>query len=268
MTLIPHTWKTARAITNDGWNGFIEITRNGFALLGLVVVALLFTLSARPELQESATARLMGWLESRQLASTWTSADSFAALERTTAGDPLDLPAEQASVTYWLSRKYSIAPEPLSVLVAEAFNLGERAHIAPTLILAIMAIESNFNPYAQSRQGGQGLMQIQPKQQTDKLDSLGGPMATFDPLSNLRVGVRVLHELAVEKGSLDAGLVAYAAATQSRASNYLDRVLAEEQRLAHLTRSVRQARAQVTEVNPKVRPVRWLATPKSESISL
>lgn len=255
-------------ITTDAWDGFVEITRNSFALLGLIVVALLITLTAKPELQDTATARLMGWLESRQLTSSWTSTDSFSALERTTAGDPLDLPAEQASVTYWLSRKYSIAPEPLSVLVAEAFDLGERAHIAPTLILAIMAIESNFNPYAQSSLGGQGLMQIRPEQQTDKLESLGGPMATFDPLSNLRVGVRVLHELAVQKGSIDAGLMAYAQATKSRESNYLERVLAEEQRLAHITQSVRQARTQLLETGPKLRPVRWQAMHKSESISL
>ena len=129
------------------------------------------------------------------------------------------------------------------MLVAEAFNLGERAHIAPTLILAIMAIESNFNPYAQSSLGGQGLMQIQPEQQSDKLDSLGGAMATFDPLSNLRIGVRVLHELAVEKGSLQAGLSAYAEATKSRESNYMERVLQEEQRLTRIAGSVRQAGA-------------------------
>jgi soluble lytic murein transglycosylase-like protein len=142
-----------------------------------------------------------------------------------------------------LSRKYNVAPEPLSVLVAEAFNLGERAHIAPTLILAIMAIESNFNPYAQNSAGGQGLMQIQAQQQSDKLDSFGGTLATFDPLSNLRVGVRVLHELSVATGSVQAGLAAYAQLGPRRDNNYLDRVMQEEQRLARIAQSVRQARA-------------------------
>lgn len=252
-----------RLIARDARDGFVEITRNSFALLGLLVVALTLTLAIRPQLQAVVRSELMAWLEARQLTTAWSSGGDFAALHRTTAGDPLDLPAEQASVTYWLSRKYSIAPEPLSVLVAEAFQLGERAQIAPTLILAIVAMESNFNPYAQSTVGGQGLMQIQPLAHSDKLDSLGGPMATFDPRSNLRVGVRVLHDLAIEKGSIQAGLAAYAASTQSRESNYLERVLQEEQRLARIAQSVRQAHGLSSDPAGKAS-----ATPKSSAISL
>jgi soluble lytic murein transglycosylase-like protein len=255
-------------MASDTQNGLVEISRNGFALLGLVVVALTLTLAIRPSLQEVARAELMAWLEARQLPSDWSTPAGFAALQRTTAGDPLDLPAEQASVTYWLSRKYNVAPEPLSVLVAEAFELGDRAHIAPTLILAIMAIESNFNPYAQNTAGGQGLMQIQSLQQSDKLDSMGGALATFDPLSNLRVGVRVLHELSVAKGSVLAGLAAYAQLSPRRDSNYLERVLQEEQRLARIAQSVRQAR--VTGAGaPTKRPLASEpASLKTQSLSL
>ncbi len=255
-------------IANDAREGFVEITRNSFALLGLMVVALTLTLAIRPQLQAVAMSELLAWFEARQLSTSWSGNSGFAALHRTTAGDPLDLPAEQASVTYWLSRKYNVAPEPLSVLVAEAFQLGERAQIAPSLILAIVAIESNFNPYAQSTTGGQGLMQIQPAQQSDKLVSLGGAMATFDPLSNLRVGVRVLHELAIEKGSVQAGLAAYAQSTQSRESNYLERVLQEEQRLARVTQSVRQAHDLGQGAVGKSTTVQWTQPLKAASISL
>jgi soluble lytic murein transglycosylase-like protein len=268
LTLFKTTCNTLRVMALDARDGFVEITRNGFALLGLVVIAAALMLSARPELRVTATTHLLAWLEARQLTNTWSPAESFSALARTTAGDPLDLPAEQASVTYWLSRKYKVSPEPLSVLVAEAFLLGERAKIAPTLILAIMAIESNFNPFAQSSVGGQGLMQILPGQQAHKLAQLGGPMATFDPLSNLRLGVSVLHDLSVQKGSIDAGLIAYAETTKSRESNYLERVLQEQQRLARVTQSVRQARTKSEESRTKMRPVRWQAPVNSDSISL
>ena len=131
-----------------------------------------------------------------------------------------------------------------------------------------MAIESNFNPFAQSSVGGQGLMQILPGQQAHKLAQLGGPMATFDPLSNLRLGVSVLHDLSVQKGSIDAGLIAYAETTKSRESNYLERVLQEQQRLARVTQSVRQARTKSEESRTKMRPVRWQAPVNSDSISL
>lgn len=255
-------------MASDTQAGLVEISRHGFALLGLLVLAFTLSLVIRPSLQEVARAELMAWLEARQLPSDWSTPAGFAALQRTTAGDPLDLPAEQASVTYWLSRKYKVAPEPLSVLVAEAFNLGERAHIAPTLILAIMAIESNFNPYAQSAAGGQGLMQIQSKQHSDKLDSLGGTLATFDPLSNLRVGVRVLHDLSVVHGSIQAGLAAYVQATPRRDSNYLDRVVQEEQRLARIAQSVRQARATASDPATKLPPTSGAAPFKTQSLSL
>ena len=255
-------------IAKDARDGFVEITRNSFALLGLMVVALTLTLAIRPQLQAVAMTELMAWFEARQLSTSWSGNSGFAALHRTTAGDPLDLPAEQASLTYWLSRKYNVAPEPLSVLVAEAFQLGERSQIAPTLLLAIMAMESNFNPYAQSATGGQGLMQIQPQQQSDKLNSLGGSMATFDPLSNLRVGVRVLHELAIEKGSVQAGLAAYAQSTQSRDSNYLDRVWQEEQRMARIAQSVRQARGLGQGTTNKSTATPWPMAPKASSIAL
>lgn len=35
-------------------------------------------------------------------------------------------------------------------LVTEAYSIGSRTKLDPTLILAIMAIESSFNPFAQS----------------------------------------------------------------------------------------------------------------------
>jgi hypothetical protein len=268
LKLIATTWNALRVITLDLRAGFVEITRNCFALLGLVVITALLLLAVRSELRATATTQLMGWLEARQPSNTWSSSESFAALARTTAGDPLDLPAEQASVTYWLSRKYNVSPEPLSVLVAEAFLLGERAQIAPTLILAIMAVESNFNPFAQGVLGGQGLMQIQPSQQLHKLADLGGPMASFDPLSNLRIGVSTLHDMSLQNGSIEAGLTAYAEATKRSDTNYLVRVLQEEQKLAQITQSVRQARTQSQEAPAKSQPARWLSPAKSDSISL
>jgi hypothetical protein len=268
LNLLLNSWRAVCRIASDTRAGFVEISRNGLALLGLVVVAFTFTLTIHPQFQNLAQLELMAWLEARQLPSPWSPAAGFAALQRTTAGDPLDLPAEQASVTYWLSRKYKVAPEPLSVLVAEAFDLGERAQISPTLILSIMAIESNFNPYAQSTLGGQGLMHIQPDLQSQKLDSLGGALASFDPLSNLRVGVSVLHDLVVAHGSVQAGLAAYAQTPPKRDSNYLDRVLQEEQRLTRVAQSVRQARVPDAVAGPKPPASRWQVPPKTQSISL
>lgn len=74
--------------------------------------------------------------------------------KRATAADPQDLAQQQAAVAYWLSKKYRVAPEPLSALVAVHTTLAT-GRMEPTLVLAIMAIESGFNPFAQSPVGAQ-----------------------------------------------------------------------------------------------------------------
>ena len=57
-----------------------------------------------------------------------------------------------------------------------------------------MAVESSFNPFAQSPVGAQGLMQVMTKVHDDKYEAFGGSHAAFDPVTNLRVGVQVLKE--------------------------------------------------------------------------
>ncbi len=73
---------------------------------------------------------------------------------------PRELNRQQAAVAHWISRRYQVAPEPVSRLVQEAWAVGQKAQLDPTLILAIMAVESSFNPFAQSPVGAQGLMQV------------------------------------------------------------------------------------------------------------
>jgi hypothetical protein len=118
------------------------------------------------------------------------------------------------------------------VLVAEAYELGARNKLDPTLILAIMAIESNFNPFAQSSVGAQGLMQVMTTVHTEKYQNFGGHFAAFDPVTNLRVGVKVLQECIARAGSLEGGLRYYVgAANLPDDGGYSAKVLAEHFRL-------------------------------------
>ena len=222
-----------RTVASDMASGLMEITHNGFALVGLAVVFAALTLNLRPEIREIGESHLMGWLQSRQIVADTDEAPLAAeAVDRATAIDPKDLPKQQASVAYWLSKKYRVAPEPLSALVAEAYALGQKTKLDPTLILAIMAIESGFNPFAQSAMGAQGLMQVMTKIHGDKYDNFGGTLAAFDPLTNLRVGVKVLQECIARAGSLEAGLRYYVgAANLDDDSGYAGKVLAEHARL-------------------------------------
>jgi hypothetical protein len=225
------TARGLRTFMSDVVDGFFEITHNGFALVGLAIVFAALALAARPDLRESGEEQLMGWLQSRKPAPEVSDLEPTA-IERTTAASPLELPKQQAAVAYWLSKKYRVAVEPLTVLVSEAFELGKRTKLDPTLILAIMAVESSFNPFAQSQVGAQGLMQVMTRVHGEKYESAGGTLTAFDPITNMRVGVKVLQECIARAGSLEGGLRFYVgAANLADDGGYASKVLAEHERL-------------------------------------
>ena len=231
MTALGKLAQGLRTFASDVGQGFFEITHNGFALVGLATVFCVITLTARPDLRQNGETRLMGWLQARQEAAMGLPMERDA-IERATAANPQDLPKQQAAVAYWLSKKYRVAPEPLSALVAEAYDIGEHSKLDPTLILAIMAIESGFNPFAQSPVGAQGLMQVMTRVHHDKYDNFGGKLAAFDPVTNLRVGVKVLQECIARAGSVEGGLKFYVgAANMEDDGGYAGKVMAEHARL-------------------------------------
>lgn len=229
-----------------GWSdkivqGCVALTHNGMALLGTGLALSATLLLTQPDLRHGAEQQLLDWLQQRQSV-TATLAETTATEEgeqpvTVTSGR---LPRPQEQVAHWLSRKYRVAPEPLSTLVAEAFALGQRIRIEPTLILAVMAIESRFNPYAQSPVGAQGLMQVMTRVHTDKYDDFGGHLAAFDPVSNLHVGVQVLQEcIARAGGSIEGGLKLYVGAVATDGSGYVNKVLSEHKRLRQVAQGKR-----------------------------
>ncbi len=97
---------------------------------------------------------------------------------------------------------------------AERLNLlknihyeASKADLAPELVLAVINVESNFNPWAISSAGAQGLMQIMPfwlKEIPEAGDNL------FDMRTNLRFGCTILkHYLDREKGDFTRALARY-----------------------------------------------------------
>ncbi len=231
MKALQHLGSGLRTFASDVVQGFFEITHNGFALLGLVVAFCSIGAVARPDLRQAAEVELMGWLQQRHVPVEDIAAEPDA-VDRATASDPKDLPKQQAAVAYWLSKKYRVAPEPLSALVAEAYEIGRVVKLDPTLILAVMAVESGFNPFAQSAVGAQGLMQVMTQVHTAKYDSFGGKLAAFDPVTNLKVGVKVLQECITRAGSVEGGLRHYVGAGGNDDGNgYASKVMAEHARL-------------------------------------
>lgn len=231
MTALGKVARGLRVFASDVAQGFFEITHNGFALVGLAVVFSAVALLARPDLRHAGETQLRGWLQERQVQALGLTPE-LEAIDRATARNPKHLPKQQAAVAFWLSKKYRVAPEPVSALVAEAYEIGAKTRLDPTLILAVMAVESGFNPFAQSPVGAQGLMQVMTGIHSDKYDHFGGSFAAFDPVTNLRVGVKVLQECIQRAGSIQAGLRFYVgAANLADDGGYAEKVLAEHARL-------------------------------------
>jgi Transglycosylase SLT domain len=230
--------RSAAVFARDVGHGMLEVSHNTLALLGLVLVALLIFGATRDDLRHQVEAQVLGWLQSRHearqepellVAAQLSEPD---AIQRATAVDPRQLTREQAAVAHWISRRYRVAPEPISRLVKEAWYVGQRVGLEPTLILAIMAVESSFNPFAQSPVGAQGLMQVMTRVHDDKYEAFGGSLAAFDPVTNLRVGVQVLKECIARAGSLEGGLRFYVgAANLPEDGGYAGKVLAEQANL-------------------------------------
>lgn len=235
--------ESASVFLRDVGNGLLEVSHNSLALVGLVVVAAVAFVAGQAELRHSIEAEAFGWLQARQERRADPAEVTAAALAepdaviRATAAHPKDLTRQQAAIAMWLARRYRVAPEPVSRLVQEAWKVGPKVGVDPTLILAIIAIESSFNPFAQSPVGAQGLMQVMTHIHTDKYQHFGGQYAAFDPKSNLRVGVKILKEYITRAGSVEAGLKWYVgAANLASDGGYAAKVLGEHARLNQVAR--------------------------------
>jgi soluble lytic murein transglycosylase-like protein len=230
--------RSTTVFLRDVGHGLLEVSHNTLAIVGLLIVATVVFMGSRADLRQGLESRMLSWLQERHEARTEGTLEALEALaepeaiSRATAYNLKDLTKEQANVAVWLSRRYRVAPEPISRLVKEAWHVGGKANLDPTLILAVMAIESRFNPFAQSPVGAQGLMQVMTRVHDDKYEAFGGTHAAFDPVTNLRVGVQVLKECISRAGSLEAGLKYYVgAANLADDGGYAGKVFAEREHL-------------------------------------
>jgi hypothetical protein len=135
-----------------------------------------------------------------------------------------------------LARRYHVAQEPVGELVKAAFDTGRQVGLDPLLLLAVMAIESGFNPYAESGVGAQGLMQVMSKVHSDKFQYFGGPAAALQPAANITVGAVVLKDCIARGGSLADGLRLYVGSTSPDDGGYGAKVMAERARLRDVAR--------------------------------
>jgi soluble lytic murein transglycosylase-like protein len=175
------------------------------------------------------------------------SADPFAS---TMATGPIQVVAvetplerEQRAVTEFIAKRYRVSDQAVAIFVSTAYRAGAQHSVDPLLVLAVMAIESRYNPVAESVMGAKGLMQIIPKYHLDKLMDHGGEQALLEPEVNIQVGTQILREYYRRYGDLELSLQMYAGAFDEPTSQYANKVLAEKARLEVLRQKARKQTA-------------------------
>ena len=115
-------------------------------------------------------------------------------------------------------------------MVRSAYREGRRNELDPLLILAVIAVESRFNPIAESEQGAVGLMQIVPRFHMDKVATGDAPTFLL-PHANIAIGARILKDSIRRGGGEIAGLQLYNGSFDDETRAYANRVQAERRRL-------------------------------------
>lgn len=274
MAAQPVTWSSVTKTVR----GLATTAQHTLTAFGLSAVAVAAVLYARPDMakqvseylapapavvQQAAPAPALAALMEAQPAPAPAAAEKAAPAPLTAEQKAiLGNKKQQQFVTSWLSKRYRVANDAANMLVSTAYITAHDIKLDPLLILAVMAIESGLNPFAESPVGAQGLMQVMAKVHHAKFQKMGGVQAALNPVANIRVGALILKDYVTRGGSVEAGLKTYvgAAAFDSDAG-YGSKVMAEYRRLKQVaggksvpTSTPVQQVAKVVPAAPKVEP--------------
>ena len=211
--------------TLSGWG-------QGMRKLGSILVLLASVAALTLILADQGSRGWIGMTEARVVPSIAASAARDG--ERQAGADAAPIQVEEGryrALSEFVARRYRVSQDAAFDLVTLAHGAGRQLQLDPLLIVAVIAIESRFNPIAESRAGAKGLMQIIPKYHGDKLEEFGGEEAVFEPLANIHVGARILKEYLRRTGNLGIALQMYAGALSDDEDQYTRKVLNERYRL-------------------------------------
>jgi soluble lytic murein transglycosylase-like protein len=141
----------------------------------------------------------------------------------------------QRAVADFFEKKYSLDRSKIEEYVSNTILIAKEVNIDPVLLLAVISVESNFNPNTKSHAGAEGLMQVMTSVHKDKYAIFGGTSEAIKPEVNIRVGAYILKYLIATAGSLRNGLKYYVGAANAEDDGgYADKVMAERNRLISL----------------------------------
>jgi soluble lytic murein transglycosylase-like protein len=212
-----------------------EALKSLLALAGVTALALFLILPLDAPLPEAAVQALVPAAEA--------SAAEGGSVPALAVETPLQ--REQRTVAEFIAKRYRIADSAAAHFVAVAYRAADQHRLDALLVLAVMAIESRYNPVAESVMGAKGLMQVIAKYHLEKLSDHGGEQALLEPEVNILVGAQILREYYRRFGDLETALQQYNGALDDPNSQYTAKVLAEKARLEPLRLKARSTEQSV-----------------------
>jgi soluble lytic murein transglycosylase-like protein len=216
-----------------------------------IVMASAAWLLEQQEMRSAAAAASAAALAQAEPAPSTAAAVATAAAEPAAARDN----SRFRTLADFLAKRYKVSQSITLDLVTMAHTAGQQIGIDPLLIIAVIAVESRFNPIAESVVGAKGLMQVIPKYHIEKFREFGGEKySAFDPETNILVGTRILKDYLAQTGSLDGALTRYVGAGDAEEVPYIEKVMNEKQRLQQVLRQPR-SRSRAPDVEASAAPL-------------
>jgi hypothetical protein len=141
----------------------------------------------------------------------------------------------QRAVADFFEKKYSLDRSKIEEYVSNTILIAKEVNIDPVLLLAVISVESNFNPNTKSHAGAEGLMHVMTSVHKDKYAIFVGKSQSVKPEVKILVGEYIMKYMIATAGSLRNGLKYYVGAANAEDDGgYADKVMAERNRLISL----------------------------------
>lgn len=137
--------------------------------------------------------------------------------------------ADKMVIANYFAKKFGHEVFTLLGYTDHAVEAAGETRLDPLLLLAIISVESNFDPNVESPVGAQGLMQVMTRIHASKFEPYGGTASAFRPEVNIRIGALIIKQALAMMGSLPGALRFYVGAARPGVSDggFVDKVLGE-----------------------------------------
>lgn len=152
----------------------------------------------------------------------------------------VEVPREVVVIAEDLVQRFGIKKGTALSISTEVFTAARSQGIQPSLVLAIVAVESHYKPNAVNRQSGAaGLMQVLARFHKEKVTAVGGEKELLQIRPNIQVGSQILAEyLDIEDGNLKTALGRYFGSPEVDA--YFGRVRLQMRHFERVIKSLEQ----------------------------